>query len=303
MGRPILKGSIDQSTRVRFIDSGTGFPVAAIDTGTTGLALWYQRGIESNVSIALTGVAQGAAHEDGGFVLVDNGVCRVDFPDLACADSGLNDVVIGGGADGMICIGNEHALWDIDPYNRTDAGIDVLDNIDSNVSEIVVDTRTTIPAALDNIDSNVSEIVIDTRTTIPATLTTITGDIDNVDSNVSTILGQTGTTGVTLKDDAITAAKIDSGAIIAATFGAGAIDGASLAADAVTKIASGVGAYVIEGTLTIKRALYYVTAHHVGKSSGGGTNTLTYRNYADTKNAIVYTVDANGNRGAVVLTP
>ncbi len=296
MGRPITKGSTDQSTRVLFIDSGTGFPVAAIDTGTAGLALWYQRGIESNVTIALSGVASAAAHSDGGFLLVDAGVCRVDLPDLACADSGLNDVHIGGAATGMICIGNEHALWDIDPYNRTDAGIAVLDDIDSNVSEIVVDTRTTIPAALDNIDSNVSEIVTDTRTTIPDA-------IDNVDSNVSTILGQTGTTGVTLKDDAITAAKIDSGAIIAATFGAGAIDGASLAADAVTKIASGVGAYVIEGTLTIKRALYYQTAHHVGKSSGGGTNTLTYRNYGDTKNAIVYTVDGDGNRGAVVLTP
>ncbi len=198
MGRPITKGSTDQYSKVRFIDSGTGFPVTSIDTGAAGLALWYQRGPESNVSIIPVGKVQGGAHVDGGFVFTGDGYCQIDFPDLACADSGLNDVLIAGGATGMICIGNEHALWDIDPYNRTDAGIDVLDDIDSNVSEIVVDTRTTIPAALDNIDSNVSEIVIDTRTTIPDA-------IDNVDSNVSTILGQTGTTGVTLIDDAITA--------------------------------------------------------------------------------------------------
>jgi len=37
-----------------------------------------------------------------------------------------------------------------------------------------------------------------------------------------------------------------------------------------------------------------------GKSSGGGTNTLVYRDIGDSKDRLTYTVDADGNRSAVV---
>ena len=56
---------------------------------------------------------------------------------------------------------------------------------------------------------------------------------------------------------------------------------------------------VTEGTLTLRQVLRLLIAHHAGKSSGGGGATLTYRDYGDSKDRLVYAVDANGNRSAV----
>jgi len=56
---------------------------------------------------------------------------------------------------------------------------------------------------------------------------------------------------------------------------------------------------VMEGTLTLRQAIRLIISHHVGKSSGGGTTSLTYRDFGDSKNRLVYTVDSNGNRSAV----
>jgi hypothetical protein len=40
-----------------------------------------------------------------------------------------------------------------------------------------------------------------------------------------------------------------------------------------------------------------------GKLSGAATTTITIRNSADTADVIVATVDTNGNRSAITLTP
>ena len=40
----------------------------------------------------------------------------------------------------------------------------------------------------------------------------------------------------------------------------------------------------------------------VGKATGGGTTTITYRGVDDTSDVIIETVDSNGNRSAVTLT-
>ena len=60
---------------------------------------------------------------------------------------------------------------------------------------------------------------------------------------------------------------------------------------------------VVEGTITVGQALILMLAHHTGKSSGGGTPTLVYRNRSDSKDALTFTTDANGNRSAVVVNP
>jgi hypothetical protein len=56
---------------------------------------------------------------------------------------------------------------------------------------------------------------------------------------------------------------------------------------------------VVEGTITLRQAQRLMLASLVGKASGGGTTTVNFRDLADTKNRVVMTTDANGNRTAV----
>ena len=65
-------------------------------------------------------------------------------------------------------------------------------------------------------------------------------------------------------------------------------------------IADAVHDEVTEGTTTLRQAIRLLLSHHTGKSSGGGTNTLVYRDIGDSKDRLTYTVDADGNRSAVV---
>ena len=60
---------------------------------------------------------------------------------------------------------------------------------------------------------------------------------------------------------------------------------------------------VVEGTLTLRQILKIALSALAGKSAGGGTATLTFRDNADSQNVITATVDANGNRTAVTLNP
>jgi hypothetical protein len=56
---------------------------------------------------------------------------------------------------------------------------------------------------------------------------------------------------------------------------------------------------VVEGTLTMRQAMRILLAALSGKSSGGGTVTLTFRDVADSKARITATVDTSGNRTAI----
>ena len=58
---------------------------------------------------------------------------------------------------------------------------------------------------------------------------------------------------------------------------------------------------VVEGTLTLRHVLRILLAALAGKTNGGGTVTLNFRDVADGKNRIVATVNAGRNRTAVVL--
>ncbi|NIT55414.1 MAG: hypothetical protein GWN00_04005 [Aliifodinibius sp.] len=57
----------------------------------------------------------------------------------------------------------------------------------------------------------------------------------------------------------------------------------------------------IEGTLTYRQIIKIFLAVLAGKSSGGGSQSLAFRDNADAKNRVAATVDANGNRTAVTL--
>jgi hypothetical protein len=86
-----------------------------------------------------------------------------------------------------------------------------------------------------------------------------------------------------------------SGAITAGAIATGAIDADALAADAVDEIWD----EVIESTLTGRQFMRIFMAALAGKSAGGGTSTITFRDLGDTKNRISATVDGSRNRTAV----
>ncbi len=66
-----------------------------------------------------------------------------------------------------------------------------IDTVDTNVDSILVDTGTTLDAAIATIDSNVDSILTDTGTTLPATLATIDGNVDSVLTDTGTTIPAT----------------------------------------------------------------------------------------------------------------
>jgi len=66
---------------------------------------------------------------------------------------------------------------------------------------------------------------------------------------------------------------------------------------AVNQITTGILAMVIEGTLTFANVQRLILSFATGKTTGNG---LKFRNVADTKDRLTYTVDANHNRTSVV---
>lgn len=100
----------------------------------------------------------------------------------------------------------------------------------------------------------------------------------------------------------ITAAAHAAGAIDAAAIAADAIGASELATDAANEIADALldRANAIETGLTLRQALRLIAAADAAKLSGATTTTVTIRNaVADSKDRIVATVDADGNRSAI----
>lgn len=60
---------------------------------------------------------------------------------------------------------------------------------------------------------------------------------------------------------------------------------------------------VVEGSLTVKDSLRLVLSVLLGKATGGGTTTVTFRDTGDATDRIVATIDTNGNRSSVTLDP
>lgn len=69
----------------------------------------------------------------------------------------------------------------------------------------------------------------------------------------------------------------------------------------LSEVADALHDEVVEGTLTMRQILRLLLAVLTGKSSGGGTSTIIFRDNADSKARITATVDSGGNRTAVTL--
>ena len=67
------------------------------------------------------------------------------------------------------------------------------------------------------------------------------------------------------------------------------------------EIAEAVQDEVVEGTLTLRHLLRVFLSVLAGKSAGGGTDTVAYRDNADSKNRVTGTVDDVGNRTDVII--
>jgi len=59
----------------------------------------------------------------------------------------------------------------------------------------------------------------------------------------------------------------------------------------------------IDSTYSFKEVLQIMAAVMAGKVTGGNTSTITFRDLGDGTNRVVATVDSNGNRTNVVITP
>lgn len=128
-------------------------------------------------------------------------------------------------------------------------------------------------------------------------------DLPAVKADTAAILIDTGTTLDGRIPAALVGGRIDAsvgamaaGVVTAASIATDAIDADALAADAVDEILD----EVVEGTITLRQALRILLSALAGKSTGGGTATLTFRDIADSKPRITATVDVNGNRTAIV---
>lgn len=169
-------------------------------------------------------------------------------------------------------------------------------------------TRTAVGLASANLDTQLADIPtvseMNARTLAAADYATAAA-LAIVDDFLDTEIGA-----IKAKTDLIPASPaavgsamtLEDGAITAAKVATGAIDADAIAADAANEIADAIldRSSAIEG-YTLRQTMRLVLSALVAKLSGGATTTNTVRDVGDTKDRIVATVDADGNRTAVTL--
>lgn len=114
----------------------------------------------------------------------------------------------------------------------------------------------------------------------------VTGAVGSVTGSVGSV------TGLTAADVGAIRAKTDNLPVSPAATG----DIPSAAT-----IAAAVWATVVDGTNSAIKLMRGFSAALLGKVSGGGTTTMTFRDAPDSKDVIEATVDADGNRTAITL--
>lgn len=135
--------------------------------------------------------------------------------------------------------------------------------------------------------------------------------VDMLDAAVSTRLAAAD---ITLTAGEITVAvnndksgySVGAGGIQSTSFAASAIDAAALATDAVNEIVAAVFSRAFSAgysSLTFDQMIKVMVSALAGIFSGAATTTVTIRNLADSADVIVATVDSDGNRSAVTITP
>lgn len=180
-------------------------------------------------------------------------------------------------AGGLVLGANvEKALGDSDTEFWTfDLGTNNLDHL---MKTVVADDSGAIDLA-EVVDKTVLSWVLssngDTATFIPSTMA-----LSAQATNIASVLADTGTDGVVLAADAITAAKIGTAAIAADEIAADAIGAAELAADAVAEIADGVTDEAVAGHRTAGTIGAMLQPLQSGTASAGAAGTITLQSTA-----------------------
>lgn len=203
-------------------------------------------------------------------------------------------------------------------------------NITGNVTGNLSGSVGSVTGAVGSVTGAVGSVTtVSDKTGYSLTATTGLGNqTANITGNLSGSVGSvTGAVG------SVTGAvgSVAANGITSTSIATDAINAAAVKADAVTKIqtglatptnitaASGVAltssernavsdalldrADAIATGITTRQALEIAIAVLAGKLSGAATATITIRDVADTKNVVVATTDASGNRTAVTITP
>jgi hypothetical protein len=206
--------------------------------------------------------------------------------DTALADIHLDHLIAAADPGGVVA--NSSFLAKLVSKSATPAFSSYTNTTDS--LEALADR---LPAALvsGRMDSSVGAMANDTLTAAAIASAAIDADA----------LAAGAITANAIAADAITAAKIAAGAITNAKFAAGAIDATAVAADAIGVFAKTFGVEL--GSFSFEQVLRIIASATAGKSSGQETSTNVFRDLGDTKNVIVATSTAAGNRTAVTLTP
>lgn len=250
MDRLIKAGSTDVSVHLYIIDSTNGTPETGVVWNTAGIDLKYRR--EGAVVVAITEADLGTpalddAHADGGFLEVGNGVYRLDLPDAACA-AGAKHVTVFGTVTGMIVLPVEIQLttFDLDTASSAQTGdsfarigaagasLSDLGGMSAGMKgEVNAEVDTALDTAIpgfptaDSINERI--VMLDTYYTAARgayldelAAANLPTDVAAVKTDTAAILADTGTDGVVLANNAITAAKIATDAIGAAEVSAAA---------------------------------------------------------------------------------
>lgn len=157
--------------------------------------------------------------------------------------------------------------------------------ITADVSSLATSAQvTTVDGKIDTIDGVVDAILVDTNElqTNQGNWLTAEGFSTHSAADVKTAIEQAGSSIAQILED--------TGTTLPASI-------AALNDISVADIIAGIA----DGTYDLQEMLRIMFAALAGKSAGGGTGTITYRDAADAKNRISATVDSNNDRTAIAL--
>lgn len=178
----------------------------------------------------------------------------------------------------------------------------LVDNIDTTISSRLATVGYTAPPSLATIVAGVWDRLTSALTTSGSIGKLL---VDNLDVVLST---RSSASALTTAQTAIT--DLQSRTPAALVGGRTDASVGAMAADVITASALSTAAVdeilddtIGDDTITVRQALRVLIAGMAGKLSGAATTTVTIRNLADSADVIVATVDADGNRSAVTVTP
>ena len=270
-----------------FLDSSDGdTEETALTIANTDIKLWKQ------------GATTLADKNSGGATHISNGIyyCTLDATDT----NTLGSLIVFVHVSGALAVRVECEVMTANRYDSLVAGTDVL-HADltqiGGVTQSADDLKDLVDTGYDPSTHKIQGVVLCDTTT---TNSDMRGTDNAALASVCTETRLAELDAANLPTD-VANVKTDTAAILLDT----STDGVVVAAGSKTGYAlsdAGVDAIhdeVVEGSLTLRQIQRINHAVLAGKSTGGGTSTLTFKDVADTKARVTATVDADGNRTAM----